>query len=132
MTYAIRSDSERGLWIVTYSGVVTIAERHQAIGGVFQAIDAAPVRRILVDFRQAAAAPAAASLSNSMEFVDLLAREARGGGTRIAYLSASDRPFDRVLELLFDSRRVPWRRFTDETTALAWLDELRSAEAVHS
>lgn len=131
MTYAMRSDSERDLWIVTYAGVVTIAERQQAIAGVFQAIGDNPIRRIFVDFRQATAAPAAASLSSSMEFVDLLAKEARGGRTRIAYLSVSGRPFDRVIELLFDSRRVPWRRFTDEEVALAWLDELRSAEAVH-
>ena len=80
-------------------------------------------RRVLVDFKSASSTPPAMDFETTRRFVDLLAKETKGGSARVAYLTESELPIDRCIELLIESRRIPVRRFTSEGLAMAWLRE---------
>lgn len=112
-----------GVLLVAYSGVITVDERTRALTAAFAATPPTERRRVLVDFRDASATPPALDFEATKRFVDLLAKETKGGSARIAYLTEFELPIDRCIEMLIESRRLPIRRFTDEGAAMAWLRE---------
>lgn len=114
---------EDGVLRVVYSGVITVDERTQALSTTFQTSPLTQGCRVLVDFRQASATLPASNFDTTRRFVDLLARETKGGASRVAYLSESEMPIDRCIEMLIESRRLPIKRFTDEDAAMEWLQE---------
>lgn len=114
---------EEGILRVNYSGVITVGERAKALATAFAATPPTERRRVLVDFRNASATPPALDFETTKRFVDLLAKETKGGSARIAYLTEFELPIDRCIEMLIDSRRLPVRRFTDEGAAMGWLTE---------
>ena len=114
---------EDGLLLVAYAGVITVDERTRALTAAFAATPPAERRRVLVDFRNATATPPALDFETTKRFVDLLAKETKGGSARVAYLTEFELPIDRCIEMLIESRRLPVRRFTDKDAAMAWLRE---------
>ena len=110
-----------GVLRVAYSGAITVAERTRALTVAFAATPPTERRRVLVDFRGASSTPPAMDFEATKRFVDLLAKETKGGSARVAYLTEFDLPIDRCIEMLIDSRRLPIRRFTDEDAAIEWL-----------
>ena len=114
---------EDGVLLVAYAGVITVDERARALTAAFAATPPTERRRVLVDFRNATATLPALDFETNKRFVDLLAKETKGGSARIAYLTEFELPIDRCIEMLIESRRLPVRRFTDEDAAMAWLRE---------
>ena len=112
-----------GVLQVMYAGVITVEERTRALTAAFAATPPTERRRVLVDFRNATATPPALDFETTKRFVDLLAKETKGGSARIAYLTEFELPIDRCIEMLIESRRLPVRRFIDEDAAMAWLRE---------
>ena len=114
---------EDGVLLVAYAGVITVDERTRALTAAFASTPPTERRRVLVDFRNATATPPALDFETTKRFVDLLAKETKGGSARIAYLTDFELPIDRCIEMLIESRRLPVRRFTDKDAAMAWLRE---------
>ena len=110
-----------GVLRVIYSGVITVAERSRALSEAFAATPPGERRRVLVDFKGATVSPPAVDFETTKRFVDLLAKETKGGSARVAYLTEFELPIDRCIEMLIESRRLPIRRFTDEDDAMEWL-----------
>ena len=115
--------NEDGVLVVAYAGVITVDERTRALTAAFAATPPNERRRVLVDFRKTTATLPALDFETTKRFVDLLAKETKGGSARVAYLTEFELPIDRCIEMLIESRRLPVRRFTDKDAAMAWLRE---------
>lgn len=110
-----------GVLRVTYSGVITVTERTKALSEAFAATSSTERRRVLVDFRGVSSTPPSPDFETTKHFVDLLAKETKGGLARVAYLTEFELPIDRCIEIMIESRRLPIRRFMDEKEAISWL-----------
>ena len=120
MPYQIAVNTDKRRFEITYTGAVTIEQRHEALEQVFAAAATTGFRRILVDFRQGN--PSADEFDPSNRFATFLARNTGGFDARSAYLTRTTLPINRTVEILAAARGVPCKRFTDEAEAIAWLE----------
>ena len=105
---------------VHYHGLVTIAERHEALVRAVALLRPRGIDRVLVSFADAQAA--AEDFEASNRFAALLAREALRCPMRVAYLAPHSWQVSAAVEQLLMARRFPCARFNNRAAALAWLE----------
>ena len=117
--HEILLDQTHALIDVRYHGTVSIADRLRAIAEAVRLAGDTGFRRFLIDFSDAHSTFDDFARSNA--FASRMALDPLLRRSRIAYVAATSRRMNSVVEVLADVRHLPFQRFADRAAALAWL-----------
>ena len=119
MSYTLEVDRDRAMIEIVYHGLLTIAERGEAIREGSRLLSASQHRRVLVDLREATLAIEPTHVR--VQLAHDMAHAPAVQGSRLAYLLNADQEANRIIENMASARHMAVARFLDRDAALAWL-----------